>query len=147
MGDDERGLNILFINGGLTMQNNITKTDNSISIGSNTSLTGVQFAHNSENFKGVIEINKDTKSNLEKITEELIRAISQERELNGADPEEIIDAINQANDEVKKEKTNKLSLKGIVSGIHIVMNDIHNISSVTHEIYSQWYDMITTVFN
>jgi hypothetical protein len=141
MGDVNRSLTInIFPNGGnqyMTSQFN----DNSTNI-SGGKVEGNQFAAGSHNFKGTLIITKTQEQKLEHLTDSLIKALQGESELEGANTDEVVDAVKQVREEAKKKNPNKLSLKGMLTGINMVMSDVKNISTNAEGLYSQWHDYI-----
>ncbi len=118
--------------------------NNSVNMGDGNTLVGNQFAPGSDNFSGNIEnISVEQKTELEELTQKLINALKSERTIEGANTEDIIDAVSQAEKEAKKKKVNKVSLMGIITGINLVMNNIQGISAATHAMYTQWHEVIT----
>lgn len=122
--------------------------NNSVNMGDGNTLVGNQIVPGSDNFSGKIENGSfGQKEDLENLTEKLISALRSEQAIEGANTEDIIDAIGQAEKETKKKKINKVSLMGIISGINLVMNNIQGISAATFEIYTQWQDVITSLYS
>jgi hypothetical protein len=120
--------------------------DNSTTI-SGGNVTGNQFAAGSTEFKGAINnITSNEEKKLENLTEKLIQSLKDEPNIEGADPSEIIDAVDQVRQEAKKKSINKLSLKGIVAGISMVMQNVQNISENTKAVYEQWHSHIESLF-
>jgi len=146
VGDSKVTFNInqFFDNGGNTY---MTTNDNSTTI-SGGNVSGNQFGAGSKDFKGVINnITKTEEQKLENLTENLIKALSEEKDINGANPDEVVDAINQVREEATKKSVNKLSLNGILSGINMVMQNVTNISDKTKMLYTQWHEHINNLFN
>ena len=120
--------------------------NNSVNMGDGNTLVGNQVAPGSDNFSGKIEsVSVGQKTELEELTEKLIDALKNEKDIEKSSTEDIIDAVNQAEKETKKKKINKVSLMGIISGINLVMNNIQGISTATYEIYTKWQDVITSL--
>lgn len=146
VGDLHRNINLNF--GGFTVTtNNTTNTNNSTNISGGTQI-GNQFAAGSNEFKGTINNITSTEGKmLENLTENLIKALREEKQMDGANPEEVADAVNQVREEAKKKSVNKLSLNGILTGINMVMSNVSNISAKTNDLYTQWHDHIVTLFH
>ncbi|WP_144497250.1 hypothetical protein [Bacillus toyonensis] len=121
-------------------------TNNSTTI-SGGEVKGNQFAAGSEGFRGTITTTSITgQEKIEELTNALIESLHNEKNIEDASPEEIIDAVNQVRDETKKPKFNKLSLEGIVAGINTVMTSVNGISATTKEVYDQWHEQISQLF-
>ncbi len=122
--------------------------NNSINMGDGNTLVGNQVAPGSDSFSGKIEnITVGQKTEVEELTQKLIKGLKSENAIEGVNTEDIIDAVSQAEKEAKKKKINAVSLMGIISGINLVMNSIQGISSATYEIYTQWYEVIHSLCN
>ncbi|MFP3415171.1 hypothetical protein SB773_27020 [Bacillus sp. SIMBA_074] len=120
--------------------------DNSTTISGGT-VKGNQFAGGSKDFQGVINnVSGTEKEKIETLTNDLIESLKREETIENANPEEIIDAVNQVRDATKKPKINKLSLRGILDGINMVMTSVNGISDKTKGIYDQWHDQISQLF-
>lgn len=121
--------------------------NNSTTINGGT-VTGNQFAAGSTEFKGTINnITSVEQQKLENLTENLIKALKEESQMEGANPEEVADAVNQVREEAKKKSGNKLSINGILTGINMVMNNVTNISDKTRAFYTQWHEHIVHLLN
>jgi hypothetical protein len=133
-----------FPNGGtpiMTSQYN----DNSTNI-SGGNVEGNQFASGSQGFQGTLTITKTQGQKLENLTESLIKSLKTEPPMEGANAEEVVDAVNQVRNEAKKKNSNKLSLNGMLTGINMVMTNVKNLSQNTQDVYSQWHDYIQSLF-
>jgi hypothetical protein len=134
----------LFIGGNQTMSQN--NNDNTVNI-SGGNVTGNQFAAGSKDFQGTINnISQNDLKKIDELTESLIASISNEQEIQGADPQEIIDAVKQVRSEASKKTVNKISIKGLLSGINMVVTNLKNISASSKAIYNDWYAHFTNLF-
>ncbi|MGZ9774039.1 hypothetical protein ACXY7N_26150 [Bacillus toyonensis] len=147
MGDTRRPFTINIFNHGGGMIMTEKYNNNSTNISGGGTFTGVQFAAGSKDFQGVVNnISSNNSDKIEELTNALIESLKTEKNIENTSPEEIIDAVNQVRDETKKQKVNKLSLKGIVAGINMVMTSVNGISTKTKEVYNQWHDQIAQLF-
>jgi len=110
-------------------------------------VSGNQFAAGSTEFKGTINnITKTEEQKLENLTANLLKALGEEKTMEGADPAEVADAVNQVKEAATQQNVNKLSLNGILSGINMVMQNVTNISDKTKLLYGQWHEHIVNLF-
>lgn len=104
----------------------------------NSTINSSQFAAGSNDFQGTINnISQDSIKQLEKLTDELIKNI-QETPIKGVETSEIIDAVKQVETQVKQKNSNKFTIKGILEGIKIVIQNGKDISGNLHSIYNDW---------
>lgn len=119
--------------------------DNSTHINGDNN-TGNQFGAGSKDFQGTINnISIESLSELEKLTNELIGYI-QQTPIDGVATEELTDAIKQVETQAKQKTINKLSIKGLLSGISMVIQTGKNISDDLHSIYTNWSTYIDKLF-
>jgi len=123
-----------------TVKNN-NFNDLSTSI-NNSTISGSQFAAGSKDFQGTINnISQETIEQLEKLTNDLVKHI-QESPIEGVETSEIIDAVKQVETQVKQKTINKLTIKGILEGIKMVVQNGQGISHSLLSIYTDWNTFI-----
>ncbi|MGA3677835.1 hypothetical protein [Lysinibacillus agricola] len=138
----------IFISDGGTFMTNNQPTNNSTTISGGT-FTGNQFAAGSSNFRGTINnITGSQKDELLQITESLITALMSEKEkFQDINVEEVAETINQVTEEATKEKVNKFSLNGLLTGINAAIGNVTSISASTMQLYQQWHEHISSLFS
>lgn len=142
VGDLDRDLTINF---NIIGAANMTKNDNRVSISAGD-MTNTQIAAGSDEFKGSItHLSAEQQNQLKTLTDQLIDSVKNEPALETSS-EEIVDAVSQVRELATQEKVNKLSLRGIMDGINVVISNVANISTNTATIYSQWKDYIIQLF-
>ncbi|SEI74571.1 hypothetical protein [Paenibacillus polymyxa] len=143
LGDEKRNITIVFKGEKIQVSQNV---DNSVKISGGNN-QGSIFAAGSNEFRGTINnISSSDIDELGKLTEKLVAALQTE-ELDGADNEDIINAVQQVEAETKKEKVNKISLRGILSGIDMVMQNVRNVSNSAVSIYTDWSAHVNSIIS
>lgn len=146
MGDLNRPINFIFTDGSDFIMTD-KYSNNSTSISGGSTVQGNQFAAGSKDFQGTVNyITTNDQDKIEQLTSELVAALKNEQNIENTNSEEIIDAVNQVRDETKKQKVNKLSVKGILTGINMVMTNVSGISDKTKGLYDQWHEHIAQLF-
>lgn len=127
--------------------------NNSVTIsGNGHNLQGSQFAQKSTEFKGTTNNtigNNEGPMRLEELTSQLISMLQKDSmhiaQEDLSSLSEVSESVATVQQEVEKEKPNKISLKGILSGIKTTIGELNGISSNTIELYDTWESTITSL--